>query len=318
MADESLGHIDIRFPSGGGGGGSPSGGGGGVGGGAGGGLGSTLTNLLKGAGGFKNVLSQGMSGAGIGDIVGGAKSAASGAGGGMAAMGVGAAVGGVAIIASVMQSVKSAVNGILSRVSELARVNPAMAMQQAMSNIADMKRDMQEAKVIGPLYKSVMEIVRVIKDLLAPIFLIIKAIITGGLLIILNIIKDAIKSLLPTIAAIANATGLMLLKMYENRQETETFFKALEMNSKLYGATGATMVGSIGSYLFGSSPIMDTISVIAKNLIEISGMIKQETAKTGTGNQYFTDMLFAMQNYPTTSNNWRPQTTYPSQPFGIP
>lgn len=294
MADESLGHIDIRFPSGGGGGGSPSGGGGGVGGGSSGGLGSTLTNLLKGAGGFKNVLSQGMSGAGIGDIVGGAKSAASGAGGGMAAMGVGAAVGGVAIIASVMQSVKSAVNGILSRVSELARVNPAMAMQQAMSNIADMKRDMQEAKVIGPLYKSVMEIVRVIKDLLAPIFLIIKAIITGGLLIILNIIKDAIKSLLPTIAAIANATGLMLLKMYENRQETEMFFKALETNSKLYGATGATMVGSIGSYLFSSSPIMDTISVIAKNLIEISGMIKQETAKTGTGNQYFTDMLQAM------------------------
>lgn len=305
MADESLGHIDIRFPSGGGGGGSPSGGGGGVGGGAGGGLGSTLINLLKGAGGFKNVLSQGMSGAGIGDIVGGAKSAASGAGGGMAAMGVGAAVGGVAIIASVMQSVKLAVNGILSRVSELARVNPAMAMQQAMSNIADMKRDMQEAKVIGPLYKSVMEIVRVIKDLLAPIFLIIKAFITGGLLIILNIIKDAIKSLLPTIAAIANATGLMLLKMYESRQETEMFFKALETNSKLYGAGGATMVGSIGSYLFGSSPIMDTISVIAKNLIEISGMIKQETAKTGTGNEYFTKMLRAMYANPNYNSNAR-------------
>jgi len=315
MADESLGHIDIRFPGGGGGGGSPSGGGGG-GGGSSGGLGSTLTNLLKGAGGFKNVLSQGMSGAGIGDIVGGAKSAASGAGGGMAAMGVGAAVGGVAIIASAMQSVKSAVNGILSRVSELARVNPAMAMQQAMNNIADMKRDMQEAKVINPLYKSVMEIVRVIKDLLAPIFLIIKAIITGGLLIVLNIIKDAIQALLPVIASIANATGLMLLKMYENRKETEAFFQQMYEYGMLTNSgtnLGGVIVGSIGSYLFGSSPIMDTISVIAKNLIEISGMIKQQTAKTGTSNQYFTDMLQAMSANPRFNYN-----AQPNRPFVVP
>jgi len=211
MADESLGHIDIRFPTAGGGGGGTGGGGGGTAA-AGNAFGTALTNILKNTGSFKNVISTGVGGGSVGEIVGGAAGAARSAGGSMGAVGVGAAVGGIAIIASAMVGVKMAVGSILNRVSELARVNPAMAMQVALASIADMKRDMQEAKVLGPLYKNVMQIVSIIKDLLAPVFLIIKAIFTGTMLIILNVIKDAITAMLPTLALIANAVGAILLK----------------------------------------------------------------------------------------------------------
>ena len=296
MADESLGHIDIRFPTAGGGGGGTGGGGGGTAA-AGNAFGTALTNILKNAGSFKNVISTGVGGGSVGDIVGGAAGAARSAGGGVGAMSLGVAVGGIAIIASVMVGVKMAVGSILSRVSELARVNPAMAMQAALASIADMKRDMQEARVLGPLYKNVMEIVTIIKDLLAPVFLIIKAIFTGTMLIILNVIKDAITAMLPTLALIANAVGAILLKLFENKDSAATLFKDLSNWSKnspsiVSGFTG--IIGGIGQYIFGSGAIMDGIKMLGTTLIQISGQISAATNTQTGSNAYFTDMLKAL------------------------
>ena len=290
MADESLGHIDIRFPTAGGGGGGTGGGGGGTAA-MGNAFGTALTNILKNAGSFKNVISTGVGGGSVGEIVGGAAGAARSAGGGMGAVGLGAAVGGIAIIAAGMVAVKMAVSSILNRVSELARVNPAMAMQAALSNIADMKRDMAEAKVLGPLYTMVSELARTIQDMLAPIFNAIKAVMTGVIVILLQVFKSLLERMMPIIASIANGIGNLILVAVTNKTELQLLSVALSQSfNPLISGIGYMMK----TFTFANPQFWQTMTVIGNTLVQISGQITAATSTTGGSNAYFTDMLKAL------------------------
>ena len=290
MADESLGHIDIRFPTAGGGGGGTGGGGGGTAA-TGNAFGTALTNILKNAGSFKNVISTGVGGGSVGEIVGGAAGAARSAGGGMGAVGLGAAVGGIAIIAAGMVAVRMAVSSILTRVSELARVNPAMAMQAALSNIAEMKRDMAEAKVLGPLYTMVSELARTIQDMLAPIFNAIKAILTGVIVILLQVFKSLLERMMPIIASIAQGIGNLILQAVENKTALQLLSVGLSQSfNPILSGIGYIMQ----SFTMSNPKFWATMTVIGNTLVQISGQITAATSTTAGSNAYFTDMLKAL------------------------
>ena len=181
MADESLGHIDLRMVTSGLTGGA-------VGGGAAGGGGqntvSSITQAMSKMSSALDVIRMGTRGAGVGEIASSGLGMASGAGTGGAAM-AGLAIG-LGVVAAAALAIKTGVSAIQNRISQLARVDAGMAQQEALNQIADIRRDMAEARVLGPLYAKVSEIMRSLKDAIQPFLVLFKGLFTAIVIPILN------------------------------------------------------------------------------------------------------------------------------------
>jgi hypothetical protein len=162
--------------------------GGAVGGGAAGGGGqntvSSITQAMSKMSSALDVIRMGTRGAGVGEIASSGLGMASGAGTGGAAM-AGLAIG-LGVVAAAALAIKTGVSAIQNRISQLARVDAGMAQQEALNQIADIRRDMAEARVLGPLYAKVSEIMRSLKDAIQPFLVLFKGLFTAIVIPILN------------------------------------------------------------------------------------------------------------------------------------
>lgn len=203
MPDESLGHIDIRFPSGGGGGGAAGGGGGAA---------SPKrekekfdVNIFKEA---HDLFRRAASGGSIGEGRSAIGKLAEGASGGLSAGAtglLGTAVGigvTVAAVSVAIKSIVSAVQGIMERITQLARYSPTMAQEAMLTKLQELRQDISEAKVLGPLYQVVSQMYRQFMSVFQPIFMAIKVVVTTLIASLLGKIFDITKSLLPAIMGI--------------------------------------------------------------------------------------------------------------------
>lgn len=148
--------------------------------------------------------------------------------------GVAAIAGAVAVAAGVVSAIKSSLDYIKSRIDTLSKYNPALAMQGALDRLQDIRQSVQEASILQPLYVLVSQILREIKDLIFPLLLIIRLTITAILIPILSAISQLMKSI-----------NLGLLKVL---QYAVSF---LQSNP----AAVPTSIGSILLGLFGFSPL---------------------------------------------------------------
>lgn len=221
-----------------------------------------------------------------------AASAGSMAGISAIAIGVGVVVGTVAVIATTLYGIHKATEAVITRVGELARVDPKMAMVNALNKIAEMRRDMQEAKILGPLYAEVMSIASEIKDALMPIFLIIKAFLTGVLSIALQAIKSILTYITPIIQKIAVGIGGLLLAASEGKTTTLGVGAGLTVS----GNPTNYVIGQALVALSGSSKFFNTLQAMGMALTNIAGMIQQATKGPAASNAFFKDMLDALAN----------------------
>jgi len=196
MADESLGHIDLRMVTSGLTGGAVGGGAGAIGGGA--SNASTLSAIqqaISNIGSLRDVIRTGAAGGGAGQIVSGGISAAQGLGGGAMGVALGSLAVGIAALAGTAYAIKMGVDYIKGRMDTLAKYNPALAMQGALDRLQDIRQSVQEASILQPLYVLVSQILREIKDLIFPLLLIIRLTIVAILVPILSAISQFMKSI---------------------------------------------------------------------------------------------------------------------------
>jgi len=206
MPDESLGHIDIRFPSGGGGGGAAGGGGGAA---------PQKrekekfdVNIFKEA---NDLFRKAASGGSISEGRAAIGRLSEGSAGGLSAGAtglLGAAVGigvTVAAVSVAIRSIASAVQGIMERITQLARYSPTLALEAMLTKLQEMRQDISEAKILGPLYQVVAQMYRQFMSVFQPIFLAIKVVVTTILASFLGKIYDITKSLLPAIMQIVES-----------------------------------------------------------------------------------------------------------------
>jgi hypothetical protein len=258
MADESLGHIDLRMVTSGLTGGA-------VGGGAAGGGGqntvSSITQAMSKMSSALDVVRMGARGAGVGDIVASGAGLAAGAGaGGMALAGMAIGLG---VVAAAALAIKVGVSAIQGRVSELARVNAGMAQQEALNQIADIRRDMAEARVLGPLYAKVSEIMRSLKDAIQPFLILFKGLFTAiiipilnGLVSMLNGLAKYIPWILQFIIAafqqlsfMANIISVFLADLATYFTDIATPLNGLATGFSLLGFGVTTIIGQLGQVL---------------------------------------------------------------------
>jgi phage-related protein len=284
MADEPLGHIDIRFPTtaaGGAASDTPARQ-------AASSIQTALANVLKNVGSYKSVLSTGAQGGSVGEIVSGAKSAASSAGGGAFALAGGAMVAGLAVVAASLYSIKAGTDAIKNRVSELAKVDSAMAFQTALNTLQEMKQDMKEAQLLGPIYESVMEAYRAVQEGLQPILLIVKALMGGIIGIALEAISSILEFLQPVIRDIAKGIGSILSSVIENKD----YYTGL-----LLGIISSILPSFIANPMIAAgskqSDAFKLIEKMSKTLLGISDMVHTATTAQGS-NAHFKDMLNAL------------------------
>ena len=258
MSDESLGHIDLRMVTSGLTGGA-------VGGGAAGGGGqntvSAITQAMSKMSSALDVVRMGARGAGVGEIASSGIGMAAGAGVGGAAL-AGVAIG-LGVVAAAALAIKSGVSAIQGRISELARVNAGMAQQEALNQIADIRRDMAEARVLGPLYAKVSEIMRSLKDAIQPFLILIKGLFTAivipilnGLVTLLNNLAKYIPTILQFIIAgfqqlslMANIISQFLADLAQHFTDIATPLNGLSYGFSLMGFGITTIIGQLGQVL---------------------------------------------------------------------
>lgn len=286
MADEPLGHIDIRFPTtaaGGAGADTPARQ-------AASSIQTALANVMKNVGSYKNVLTTGLQGGSVGDVISSAGSAAKGAGGGAGAIVGGAVVGGLAVMAAALYGIKAGTDAIKNRVSELAKVDSAMAFQAALNTLQEMKHDIHEAQILGPIYEAVMEAYRAVQEGLQPLFLIVKALMGGIIGVALLAIQGILDFIQPVIADIAKGIGGLLVAVLDNKDYWSAFFINIMTTFMSQEAANKYISDTANSK---DSDMWKLIEKMSKTLLNINGMIHTATTAQGS-NAHFKDMLNAL------------------------
>ena len=283
---EDLGNITIRFGDG-------PGGGGGGGGDAGRQIAmareaakSALSGIMSNLPAFGRIVQAGTQGGGVAGVMGAARGAVSAAGGSMAAAGIAAILAPIGITAVAAVALKSMVGRVLDRVSELAAVSGPMAMQDAMNKLAEMRRDMREAQILGPMYQKVSELWRNIQDLFQPFILVIKQVFLGLLVPLLNGIAGLLKWLLEFVAEILKAIQVILVAIADLSATASAYFSEM--------ARTAWVGGSVFEVLSGIYSGLDKFTRGAANgLNTIIGLLQQQTQSTNP-NALLADTLTAL------------------------
>ena len=304
MADESLGHIDLRVISSA------------ITGGAGGGGGESpikkaekfVLEPLKGVeesfkkfGTLKDVFTSITQGGGIRGTLRAASGAAEAIGAtGAGGVGAGALVGGVAAIGiavagvtAIVAGISSLVSNVLSRVSELARVNAAMANENALNKLGELQRDMKEAKVLGPLYTTVSTIWRGIMNGMQPIMLFIKTALMAIVIPILKLVELGVSIIATVIQWIAGILGSILSVIGQGLQTLGSMLSALSTSIPSWMDPGGILAGMANAIGTGFSTVGAGVSQVGGTLLNISQMVKQATQKQNV-NAWATDTLDAL------------------------
>jgi phage-related protein len=304
MADESLGHIDLRVISSA------------ITGGAGGGGGESpikkaekfVLEPLKGVeesfkkfGTLKDVFTSITQGGGIRGTLRAASGAAKAIGAaGAGGVGAGALVGGVAAIGiavagvtAIVAGISSLVSNVLSRVSELARVNAAMANENALNKLGELQRDMKEAKVLGPLYTTVSTIWRGIMNGMQPIMLFIKTALMAIVIPILKLVELGVSIIATVIQWIAGILGSILSVIGQGLQTLGSMLSALSTSIPSWMDPGGILAGMANAIGTGFSTVGAGVSQVGGTLLNISQMVKQATQKQNV-NAWATDTLDAL------------------------
>lgn len=283
---EDLGNITIRFGDG-------PGGGGGGGGDAGRQIAmareaakSALSGIMSNLPAFGRIVQAGTQGGGVAGVMGAARGAVSAAGGSMAAAGIAAILAPIGITAVAAVALKSMVGRVLDRVSELAAVSGPMAMQDAMNKLAEMRRDMREAQILGPMYQKVSELWRNIQDLFQPFILVIKQAFLSILVPILNGIAGLLKWLLEFVAEILKAIQVILVAIADLSATASAYFTEM--------ARTAWVGGSVFEVLSGIYSGLEKFTRGAANgLNTVIGLLQQQTQSTNP-NALMADTLTAL------------------------
>lgn len=254
---------------------------------------ASLKDLVSGAYG---AAMSGIRGGGLGGVLGTARSAASGIGAaGMIGGTIGASVlaigAGVGVIAVAALAVRSMVNSILDRVSKLAQVSPAMAMTDAMNQLAQMRRDMREAKVLGPMYSRISQLWQTILDLFQPWTLAIKSALMAIIIPILEEVADLLRqamSIIPAVGGVLTAIGQYLVA-------TGGVNYTAMANAATYSPSSGVL--RLLGYLFppsasGGSSVGNVLVSIGNTLTNFYTAFKN--TQQGTGGQWALDTLGAL------------------------
>lgn len=225
MTDESLGHIDIRFDAAGGHPtaavvAKPD-------------VVGSVSDMVRAMRTSANTLMASYGPGGLGVAVTGAINAMKGVGGtgGAAAIGGAAASAGVlagAILATsaAIYAVKSVTESILDRVDTLSRVSPTLAWQGALDRLSQIRRDINEARALSPIYSEVSLAVRTLRDSIAPLLMLIRYSLATAVVPIINamsgvmtMIVDAIRGVYKVIQSIVSAMQTVFVGLFRKAAE---------------------------------------------------------------------------------------------------
>jgi hypothetical protein len=169
---------------------------------------SALAGIMSNLPAFGRIVQAGAQGAGVSGVVGAARGAAAMAGGGITAGAVAAMLVPLGLTAGAAIAIRSLVGRVLDRVGELSAVSAPMALQDAANRLSEMRRDMREARVLGPMYTQISQLWNKIKDLFQPFILVVKALIMSAIIPILEWIANMLQAafnLIPVIVSYLNA-----------------------------------------------------------------------------------------------------------------
>lgn len=250
---------------------------------------AAMSGILANLPAITRVAQAGVQGYGLGGVVSATRMAASGlagAGAGAASilapvLAIAAGVGGIAVAA---YAIKSFVGKITDRISELAAVSGPMAMQEAMTKLSEMRRDMREAQVLGPMYIQVSQLVNKIKDLLQPFLMAVRAALLSIIIPILEKIAELLTDLFNMIPQIV--------------QFLNNLAAAIQVSGgvgQAAGIAGAALPGSMAglkgifgimSWLFPASQTShtaNTLSAIASTLAQFYQAFQSQQPQGANG-----------------------------------
>jgi hypothetical protein len=214
---------------------------------------------------FASVVRAGTSGS-LGAVSQAGGSAIAAAGGGVAAAALGGVAVGLGAVVVAAIGIKLAVGRILDRVSELASVSGAMAQQQALNTLQDMKQSMREASVLGPLYEKVASLWRTIKDLLQPFILLFKVLLVTFIVPALNLVIHILKKATALLEIILKVLEPMLRDIGKALAD---FGVLLAGAAQAMGATMSLTVGSIGDGLTGLGEAMEDAADAVHQILDV-------------------------------------------------
>lgn len=207
----------------------------------------------------------------------------------------------VATVVLIWKVVMAGVQEVLQSIDRLANVSGAMAMEKALNTLQQMQMDIKEAQILGPIYSEISGLYRRLQAVLFPFIMLFKTFIFG----ILKWILEKIVSLLELIRE-AILTVLRFAIGITSALATGGQF-ASNVGGALASPMGATIMGP-SSYILGwilqatGSGVNQTFIAATEILTKIYDLMNASVKTTAHPNDYFNQMLAAMS---TSKNAYR-------------
>lgn len=254
---------------------------------------SRLTEGFKKLGSLRDIFTTAAQGGGVRATLGAATEAATGIGGkaggvlaaGFAAVGLGVA----AVVA-----IKAFVGGILARIDELARVNALMAREAAQNKLAEISRDIKEAKVMGPLYSMVSGMARSIMTQIQPLILGIKTALIVVLMPLLKVVELVLSGLNFIGSWIVQGIGMLYTAMGQALQLIGNLVLSFSQSIPGWADPGGVLSGISTAMGEGMNSLGKSVETVGGTLEGIAQMMRNQQNKNQNVNAWATDTLSAL------------------------
>lgn len=232
---------------------------------------------------------------------GGIRATASAAAGASAALGAAAspmiAVAiGIGAVAVAAKSMLSFVSNINSRVADLARVSATMARESAINRLDEIKRDIKEARVMGPMYSTISSLTRGFLNAVQPAIMLIKLGLINIVVPIMRIIIGIIQAVNYVLSYIVQFVGSLLEGIGEGIANMGQLILALASQMPGWldaGGLLSTGMNTIGKAIEETGKHVAQVGVTAKDIAE---QMRKTEEKKNDANQWAKDTLRSLSS----------------------
>lgn len=252
---------------------------------------SRLSVIAEKVGSLKDVITTITGGGGVRGTIAATGTAASALGGAAAAGPLIAAAVGIGVVAVATTAIVSFVRNINSRVTELARVSAMMARESAVNRLDEMKRDIKEARVMGPLYATISSLTRSFMNVLQPGVLLIKAIIINAIVPVMKAIILIIQGLNYLVSFVLDIVGDINIAVGQGLSVIASMMANLAAQIPSYLDVGGVFSGTLTTMADGLGHIGQHVETVGQTAKDIAELMRKGEDKKADANQWAKDTL---------------------------
>lgn len=204
-------------------------------------------------------------------------------------------------VAMIWKGVSAGIKEVLNSIDRLSNVSGAMAMEKSLNTLQQMQLDIKEAQVLGPIYSEISGLYRRLQSILFPFIMVLKTFIFAILKYALEKIISLLEFLREVILSMLRMAIAVTAALASGGAMSSAMGNTIQTMGGITGSGITTVLGWLLSS-YGSGATA-SFAKMTEIMLKIYGLLQNNVTTTQHPNDYFSRQLQAMSGLAGLSKN---------------